>query len=154
MARIRSIKPNLFGSYSLAKVPVEARFLFIGLFCEADDEGLLVDSPKRIAGIVFPHERRGAVRHQRRLPAPPKAPRGRLRALQGRTPQHRAGHGSAAQKHGRRMNEAEGVVMVLKRMLADRRGETLRCVLCGNDGRFRLAMSKPVCERCWSKVGV
>lgn len=56
MARIRSVKPNLFGSYSIAKVPIEARYLFIGLFCEADDEGRLIDSPKRIAGSLFPHD--------------------------------------------------------------------------------------------------
>lgn len=56
MARIRSVKPNLFGSYSMARVPIEARFLFIGLFCEADDEGVLIDSPKRIAGAIFPHD--------------------------------------------------------------------------------------------------
>ena len=56
MARIRSVKPNLFASYNLAKVPIEARFLFIGLFCEADDDGQLIDSPKRIAGAIFPHD--------------------------------------------------------------------------------------------------
>lgn len=56
MARIRSVKPSLFGSYNLAKLPIEARYLFIGLFCEADDEGYLIDSPKRIAGDIFPHD--------------------------------------------------------------------------------------------------
>ena len=56
MARIRSVKPNLFASYHLARVPIEARFLFIGLFCEADDDGQLIDSPKRIAGAIFPHD--------------------------------------------------------------------------------------------------
>ena len=56
MARIRSIKPDLFGSYTLAQIPVEARYLFIALFTEADDEGRLIDSPKRIVGAVFPHD--------------------------------------------------------------------------------------------------
>lgn len=56
MARIRSVKPSLFGSYSMAKVPIEARYLFIGLFTEADDTGMLIDSPKRIAGSLFPHD--------------------------------------------------------------------------------------------------
>lgn len=56
MARIRSVKPNLFGSYTLNGVAVEARYLFIGLFCEADDDGRMIDSPKRIAGAVFPHD--------------------------------------------------------------------------------------------------
>lgn len=58
MARIRTVKPNLFGSYSIAKVPIEARYLFIGLFCEADDAGRLIDSPKRIAGSIFPHDQK------------------------------------------------------------------------------------------------
>lgn len=56
MARIRSVKPGLFGSYSMASVSIPARYLFIGLFSEADDEGRLIDSPKRIAGSVFPHD--------------------------------------------------------------------------------------------------
>lgn len=56
MARIRSVKPNLFSSYSMAKLPIEARYLFVGLFCEADDEGQLIDSPKKIAGAIFPHD--------------------------------------------------------------------------------------------------
>ena len=56
VARIRSVKPGLFGSYNLAKVPVEARYLFVGLFCEADDDGRMIDSPKRLTGIVFPHD--------------------------------------------------------------------------------------------------
>lgn len=56
MARIRSVKPGLFGSYTISDVPVEARYLFIGLFCEADDEGRMIDSAKRIAGAVFPHD--------------------------------------------------------------------------------------------------
>lgn len=56
MARIRTVKPSLFASYSLAKVPIEARYLFIGLFTEADDNGRLIDSPKRIAGSLFPHD--------------------------------------------------------------------------------------------------
>ena len=58
MARIRSVKPGLFGSYTLNGVCIEARYLFIGLFCEADDEGRMIDSPKRIAGAIFPHDER------------------------------------------------------------------------------------------------
>lgn len=50
------MKPSLFESYNLAKVPIEARFLFIGLFTAADDDGQLVDSLKKIAGLIFPHD--------------------------------------------------------------------------------------------------
>ena len=56
MARIRTVKPDLFGSYTMATVPVEARYLFVGIFTEADDEGLLIDSAKRLAGAIFPHD--------------------------------------------------------------------------------------------------
>lgn len=56
MARIRSVKPTMFGSYSTAKACIEARYLMVGLFCEADDDGRLIDSPKRIAGAIFPHD--------------------------------------------------------------------------------------------------
>ena len=61
MARIRTVKPDLFGSYTMAQVSVEARYLFIGLFTEADDEGLLLDSPKRLAGAIFPHDEKVTV---------------------------------------------------------------------------------------------
>jgi hypothetical protein len=30
--------------------------LFIGLFTEADDAGRMIDSPKKIAGSLFPHD--------------------------------------------------------------------------------------------------
>lgn len=56
MARIRTVKPSLFASYSMSKVPVEARYLYVGLFTEADDEGRMIDSVKRIAGSLFPHD--------------------------------------------------------------------------------------------------
>jgi hypothetical protein len=63
VARIRTVKPDLFGSYSLARVPIEARFLFVGLFTEADDDGLVIDSPKRIAGAIFPHDEKVTAKH-------------------------------------------------------------------------------------------
>jgi hypothetical protein len=56
MARIRTVKPSLFSSFSTGSCPVEARYLFVGLFTMADDAGRLVDSPKQIAGHVFPHD--------------------------------------------------------------------------------------------------
>ena len=56
MARIRSVKPDLFSSFTLANVSIHARFLFIGLFTEADDEGRMIDSPKKLTGSLFPHD--------------------------------------------------------------------------------------------------
>lgn len=63
MARIRSVKPGLFASYTLAQVPIEARYLYVGLWTEADDTGRLIDSPKRLAGAIFPHDTRVGERH-------------------------------------------------------------------------------------------
>lgn len=54
MTRIRSVKPETFTSATLARVPIEARYLFIGLWTEADDEGKLIDSAKLLAGSLFP----------------------------------------------------------------------------------------------------
>lgn len=56
MARIRTVKPSFFSSYSMSKVPIEARYLFAGLFTEADDDGRMIDSAKKIAGAIFPHD--------------------------------------------------------------------------------------------------
>lgn len=52
--RIRTVKPDLFESGSLADTPIEARYLFIGLWTMADDEGRLRDLPKLIQSRVFP----------------------------------------------------------------------------------------------------
>ena len=56
MARIRTVKPELFKNEQLAELPVSARLLFIGLFCLADKEGRLEDRPKRIKAEVFPYD--------------------------------------------------------------------------------------------------
>jgi len=56
MARIRSVKPDLFKSATLRNVPLEARYLAIGLLTEADDEGRFIASAKLLAGSLFPHD--------------------------------------------------------------------------------------------------
>lgn len=56
MARIRTIKPELFTDAELASCTPWARWLFVGLLTEVDDKGRIIDSPKRICGAVFPHE--------------------------------------------------------------------------------------------------
>ena len=58
MARIRTIKPDFFTSQSIAVLPLEARYLFVGLLTEADDQGRMVDSAKRLAGAIFPYDDR------------------------------------------------------------------------------------------------
>jgi len=56
MARIRQFKPEFFSDAKMARASRDARLLFFGLLSEADDEGRLVDSPKRLAGCVFPFD--------------------------------------------------------------------------------------------------
>jgi hypothetical protein len=55
MARIRSIKSDLFMDDGLAEVSLEAHFLLAGLPCIADSEGRLEDRPRRIKAQVFPY---------------------------------------------------------------------------------------------------
>jgi len=54
VSRIRTVKPELFESPSLAKVSRDSRYVFIGLFTLADDQGRLRYIPKRLAGDLFP----------------------------------------------------------------------------------------------------
>jgi len=56
MARIRTVKPELWQDESLAKVSRDARLLFVGLFNVADDEGRMRGAPAFIAGQVFPYD--------------------------------------------------------------------------------------------------
>jgi len=55
MARIRSIKLDLFMDDGLADVSLEAHFLLAGLPCLADSEGRLEDRPRRIQAQIFPY---------------------------------------------------------------------------------------------------
>lgn len=52
--RARNIKPDFFRDAELAEVSIEARYLFIGLWCLADRQGKLKDNPKQIRFEVFP----------------------------------------------------------------------------------------------------
>jgi len=56
MARIRTLKPDFWAHHKVAKLSRDARLLFVGLLSEADDEGRLVRSPKRLAGFLYPHD--------------------------------------------------------------------------------------------------
>ncbi len=55
--RARNIKPGIFSNEVLADAPIEARYLFVGLWCLADREGLLEYRPRRIAAAIFPYDR-------------------------------------------------------------------------------------------------
>jgi hypothetical protein len=54
MARIRTIKPEMFQDEKLAPLAAIDRFVFIGLISMADDAGRLLDSVKLIDGTLFP----------------------------------------------------------------------------------------------------
>lgn len=56
MARIRSIKPDLWQDEAIGDLAVEARLLFIGLITQADDEGRLRGDPRLIGAQIFPYD--------------------------------------------------------------------------------------------------
>ena len=56
MARIRTIKPELFISTSRRALSLGARVLWPGIFTQADDYGRLLDAPKALAGALFPYD--------------------------------------------------------------------------------------------------
>ena len=54
MARIRTIKPEMWTDERLTECSVSARLLFIGMLNFADDNGNMRNSPKRLKMQVFP----------------------------------------------------------------------------------------------------
>ncbi|WP_165983988.1 hypothetical protein [Streptomyces sp. YIM 98790] len=54
MARIRTVKPEMFISESLAEVSLTAERTFVGLLTLADDQGRFRDHPAIIAGRLWP----------------------------------------------------------------------------------------------------
>ena len=56
MARIRSIKPEFWGSESITNLSREARLVYIGLWCFADDEGRFRAQIGVLAGQLFPED--------------------------------------------------------------------------------------------------
>jgi len=56
MARIRSIKPDFASDSKVARLSLQARLTFLLLLPEADDEGRMTASPKRIAGLLYPND--------------------------------------------------------------------------------------------------
>ena len=54
--KVRTVRPGLFASGSLAQTSLPARFTFVGLLCVADDEGRFLASAKQLAGDIYPHD--------------------------------------------------------------------------------------------------
>jgi hypothetical protein len=56
MARIRSLKPDIWEDEKFGLLPAEARLLFIGLISQSDDEGYQRGNPAVIKARVFPYD--------------------------------------------------------------------------------------------------
>ena len=54
--RIRTIKPQFWGSHDTSQLSRDARLLFIGLISMADDQGRFLASPNAVNGFVFPND--------------------------------------------------------------------------------------------------
>lgn len=55
MPRNRMIKPEFWESFTLSRITMESNLLFIGLWNFCDDYGVILLSPRRILGEVFPN---------------------------------------------------------------------------------------------------
>lgn len=56
MARIRTVKPEFWGSPEVAAMCRDARLLVIGLISFSDDEGRFLANFAAIAGYVYPND--------------------------------------------------------------------------------------------------
>jgi hypothetical protein len=54
--RARNIKPGLYKDEELACLPIEARYLFPGLWLLADVKGRLEDRPRWIKSEIYPYD--------------------------------------------------------------------------------------------------
>ena len=58
MARIRTIKPEIASDVKLAAISIQARYTFVLLISQADDEGLVAGSHRQLLGTLYPHDER------------------------------------------------------------------------------------------------
>jgi hypothetical protein len=56
MARIRSIKPDIYADEAFGNLSIGAQGLFIGLMTQADDEGLQRGTPQLIKSTLWPYK--------------------------------------------------------------------------------------------------
>lgn len=56
MARIRTIKPEIASDVKLAALSIPARYTFVLLISQADDEGLVAGSHRQLLGALYPHD--------------------------------------------------------------------------------------------------
>ena len=56
MPRIRTLKPELASDVKLARVSRDARYTFVLLITQADDEGLVAAAHRQLLGSLYPHD--------------------------------------------------------------------------------------------------
>lgn len=56
MPRIRTLKPETPSDEALATVSRDARLTFVYLITQADDDGLVLASPRQLLGALYPHD--------------------------------------------------------------------------------------------------
>lgn len=56
MGRIRTIKPEFCSSADTGALSRDARLFFLQLLTEADDHGRLLWLPRRLCGVLYPHD--------------------------------------------------------------------------------------------------
>lgn len=56
MARIRTVKPEMPQDVKLASCSRDARYTFVLLITQADDEGLIPGAPRQLLGLLYPHD--------------------------------------------------------------------------------------------------
>lgn len=56
MPRIRTIKPEMASDRKLSSVSRGARYTFVLLITQADDDGLVLGSPRQLLGQLYPHD--------------------------------------------------------------------------------------------------
>lgn len=56
MPRIRTIKPDMWGSGDIKPLSRDARLLFVGLISISDDDGRFLGATNAINGYVFPND--------------------------------------------------------------------------------------------------
>lgn len=56
MARIRTLKPEIWADESLGRVPIQARLLYVGLITQADDHGRFRAASALVRGAILPYD--------------------------------------------------------------------------------------------------
>lgn len=56
MARIRTVKPSIWGDGRFKRLSRDARLLALGIISTADDAGRFIAAPVALSGTIFPHD--------------------------------------------------------------------------------------------------